>query len=287
MQIIINEISMEKKFRDLTDFLKHLREILLIYKLEIEDLEIYKPTYLYDIVLFGEVKFWDVLRNRKFSRDDVVKRYKLFLDNMIHKEPYWDLDRQHKDSDMYICDFTAKTFDYGIAEACERDKVVLSVSCEEFLKCEIIHVTKNGSNTLDIVNICSREMLLEYMKANDSIRPLSYCKLKFKGTNLCFDEIDEEYGFDSLEKGDIKTYLAAFDQFSQMSWQQILSSDGLRYKPYAPSNDKESCFKGTPYESMKIFKFRVTQKFRCFGYRKEDVFYVIRFEVDHKISDKG
>ncbi|MFJ7663904.1 MAG6450 family protein [Lysinibacillus sp. NPDC097162] len=287
MQLIINEISIENKFLDLTDFLTHLKEILLIYKLDIEDLEIYKPSYLYEVVLFDEVKFWDILRDRQYSRDDVIRRYKILLNNMINKDPYWDLDMKHNILDEYNCEFTPKKYNYGIAEACERDKVVLSFSCEEFLKCEIINVTKNGNTTLDIVNICSKDTLLEHMKEADKINPLSYCKLKFQGSNICFDEIDEVYGFELLDKENVEIFIAAFNQFSQMNWQQISSSDGLRFKPYSPSKEKESWFYGTPHQAKNIFKFRVTQKFRCFGYREDGVFYVLRFEVDHKISDEG
>lgn len=287
MQLIINEISIEKKFLDLTDFLTHLKEIISVYKLEIEGLEIYKPSYLYDVILFDEIKFWDVLTDKRYSRDDMIRRYKVLLDNMVSKDPYWDLDMKHNTSDEYDCEFTSKKFNYGIAEACERDKVILSFSCEEFLKCEIINVNKNGSTLIDIVNICSKDRLLEHMKITDEIKSLDYCKLKFQNTNLSFDEINEEYGFELLDKENTEIFIATFNQFSQMSWQQITSSNGLRFKPYSPSKENESWFYGTPHQTKKIFKFRVTQKFRCFGYRKEDVFYILRFELSHKISDEG
>lgn len=36
-----------------------------------------------------------------------------------------------------------------------------------------------------------------------------------------------------------------------------------------------------------IYKFRCKNPKRCFGYRKNDVFHVLRMERDHKISDNG
>ncbi|WP_313236128.1 hypothetical protein [Sporosarcina ureae] len=287
MQIIINEISVENKFSGLTDFLTHLREIIIIYKLEIENLEILKPSNLYDIVLFDKVKFSDVLYDKRYARDDAIKRYKLILTKMITSDPYWDIDKKHIETDIYDCEFTTKKFDYGIAEAFERDKVVLSFNSEEFIDCDIINVTKNGNQTLNIDNVCSKDTLLELLKNNGKLNPLAYCKFKYQGTNLCFDEFEPEYGFSEMENADIKTFLTAFDQFTQMDWNQITNSDGLKYKSYEPSNYKQSWFKGEKYQTMKIFKFRATIKFRCFGYRREDVFYVLRLEVDHSISDNG
>lgn len=38
---------------------------------------------------------------------------------------------------------------------------------------------------------------------------------------------------------------------------------------------------------MNICKFRVSEKFRCFGYRKKDTFFVLRIDLEHKLSDKG
>ncbi len=71
-----------------------------------------------------------------------------------------------------------------------------------------------------------------------------------------------------------------------MTWKDILLSDGLEYKQYKP-NRKNDWFRDNKYSKIDIYKFRVTQKYRCFGYRKGDVFHILRFEVDHKISDKG
>lgn len=287
MQIILNELSIEKKFLDVEDFLKHLKEIVRIYKIKIENLQIYKPSYLHDLIIFNEVKFLDIITDKKYSRDDVIRRYKILLRNMVYNPPYWDLDMKHRTSDKYECEFSAKESAYGIAEACERDKIILSLSCKEFLECEVIKVTKNETTQLDIVNICSKDSLLEYMKNDSKISLLDYCKLKFENTNLCFDEIDKGYGFDSLNKDEAEIFIDSFIQFSQMGWQQIISSDGLKFKPYSPSKENESWFYRTSHQTKKIFKFRVTQKFRCFGYREGDIFYVLRFELDHKISDGG
>ena len=69
-------------------------------------------------------------------------------------------------------------------------------------------------------------------------------------------------------------------------WTEIAQDAALRYKEYKPSR-KENWFLGSPYEDMTIHKFRCGNPKRCFGFRQGDVFYVLRMERDHSISDKG
>ena len=135
-------------------------------------------------------------------------------------------------------------------------------------------------NSEDILND-TKEIYL------DEIEPLKYCLIKFKNSNLNFSNLDNRYGFNLLETSQQKeAFLSAFNGFSKMSWNDIIKSSankkGLNYKAY-----DGSCFKNTQYSHLNIFKFRVTQKYRCFGYREKDEFFVLRFEIDHKISDKG
>lgn len=283
MNIILNELSIENKFSDLNNFLNHLKKVIEIYKLRIEQLQILKPSNLYQISLFDSVTFQDILTNRTYSMDDAVRKYKSIIGNMIQSEPFWDMEKAHSSSDIYLCDYTEKQFDYGIAEACERDKMILSLGCEEFLDCESVIVKKNYNEELNVVNILSKDELLQILLEAVEISPLFYCKQKFKNTNISFDEINQGYGFESLDPQEISVFISAFEQFSAMSWEQIHTSIGLDYKEYQYSGD--SWFKDTSYEKLEIKKFRVSKKFRCFGYRREGVFYVLRFERDHKISD--
>lgn len=285
MEIILNELSVEEKFIDLNHFLTQLKEIIEIYRLGLETVQILKPSNLYQIKLFDSVTFQDILTNRTYAMDDAVRRYKSIIGNMIQNDPFWDIDKLHNDSDIYVCDYTSKEFDYGIAEACERDKIILSFGCEDFIACDMVLVEKNNSEELEVINVNSKDQLLQLLMESTEISPLLYCKEKFKNTNISFDKINEGYGFESVTPKDIKIFISAFEQFSKMSWEQIYNSPGFKYKAYQPSGD--SWFKDTPYENETIDKFRVTRKFRCFGYREGDIFYALRFEIDHNISDNG
>ncbi|MBN9901369.1 hypothetical protein [Bacillus thuringiensis] len=285
MKVILNEISIENKFIDLNDFLNKLKAIVAIYRLNIKELEILKPSNLYSINLFSNVPLQTLLFDKKFNRNDEIRRLKSILSNLIQEEPFWDTTPLHKISDQYKCEFTAKLHSYGIAEACEREKYILSFFTDEFKNQGLVSVEKNGDEVFEVKNIWSKNYLLDELLEKSSIDYLTYCTNRFKKTNLSFDELDEDYGFAILNMEQSGLYINRFKEFSKMSWEQICQSSGLRYKEYSPSGT--SWFKGTLYESEKIMKFRVNDKYRCFGYRVGDIFRVLRFEIDHKISDKG
>lgn len=287
MQIILNELSLEKKFIDFDDFLDKFLEIIKMYNLQIENLEVYKHSGLIETILFDEVKFIDILTNPKYSRKDEVRKYRKLIDNQFTSDPFWDLDKRHNELDSYQCDFTDKYSNYGIAEACERGNVVISFKTEHFDSCEKIEITKNRTQNLEVTNIHSKDGLIEFCRSFKLITPYLYCKHKFKGKNISFDDVDTNESFNRLSPEEVEIFLDSFEHFSNMSWEEIAKSDGLEYKKYSPSSKKKSWFINSRFEDKNIYKFRVTQKFRCYGYREKDTFFAVRFEVDHKISDNG
>ncbi|MEC0902572.1 MULTISPECIES: hypothetical protein [Bacillus cereus group] len=285
MKVILNEISIENRFLNLNDFLSKLKDIVAIYTLNIQELEILKPSNLYSINLFDNIPLQTLLFDKRFNRNDEIRRLKSILSNLIQEEPFWDASPLHQISDQYKCDFTTKLHSYGIAEACEREQYILSFCTDEFINCEIISVEKNADEILEVKNIWSKKYLLDELLEKGSIDYLTYCKNRLKKTNLLFDELEEDYGFKTLNAEQSRLFINKFKEFSKMNWDQISQSSGLRYKEYSPSGI--SWFKGTRYEFEKIMKFRINDKYRCFGYRCGDNFKVLRFETDHKISDNG
>ncbi|KPV58169.1 hypothetical protein QJ48_18180 [Paenibacillus sp. A3] len=81
--------------------------------------------------------------------------------------------------------------------------------------------------------------------------------------------------------------MSSFEFFVELSWDDIGRSDGLQYKPYSPSSKHNDWFRNSPYTGKDIYKFRTSQKYRCFGFRENEVFFVLRFERDHEYSDNG
>ena len=73
----------------------------------------------------------------------------------------------------------------------------------------------------------------------------------------------------------------AFRIFAELSWADIYNSEGLDYKEY--TNKQKDSF--AIFRSKKIFKFKITQKYRCFGEVVNGVFHVLMFDLTHKLSD--
>jgi len=175
----------------------------------------------------------------------------------------------------------------SLAESSQRDKIILSFNHNNFLN-EKIGIKKD-EDIIELFNLINCNDFLDYLYLIDKIRPLDFCLNRYKKTNLDFTQLEEDYGFDILNKNQTKEYLNSFFEFSKMSWEDIKKSDGLEYKQYnKPKKLKTNgWFRTGLYSNTDIFKFRITQEYRCFGYRKENKFYVLRFELNHEISDKG
>lgn len=112
--------------------------------------------------------------------------------------------------------------------------------------------------------------------------------MKYEGTRLDFTSLEEGYGLKNFEKSEIQDCLESFDRFvTHESWEDIAGDTGLYYKSYEPASKSDNWFRGAKYDGLDIYKFRCKNPKRCFGYRKNDVFHVLRMERDHKISDNG
>lgn len=180
------------------------------------------------------------------------------------------------------------------------------LACAIFLSCPIVtpkNICENSCFQEKTIKISceqeSRELKNYFLEDNleiisdiekyfDSLDldPLEYCLKKFQNTKLNFSLLESEYGFDILDSIQQKEFLSTFYKFSQMNWNDIIKSSankkGLNYKQY-----DGDWFRNSVYSGKNIFKFRTTQKSRCFGYRENDEFFILRFETDHKISDNG
>ena len=115
-----------------------------------------------------------------------------------------------------------------------------------------------------------------------------YINVRYKNTRLNFSKLEDGFGFEILEKKEIEDCIESFERFANHeNWENLNHDRSLNYKEYSPSSKKDNWFSETEYKDKKIYKFRCGNPKRCFGYREQDQFYVLRIEKDHKISDNG
>lgn len=277
MQIIINELSLSGQFNNKEDFLANLEKLLPIIKL-INNLDfiLLKNDLFFNSQITTDKTLHNIL-TLPHLRDSRVRKIKSYLLRIANNPPYWESDPAHNcEHDTYIYN-SIDICNKGLAEASQRDKLILSFEHNDFNN-EKLQIKKNNNN-IDIVNILSKDILLDSLYQNNTIDALVFCKHKFSDSNLNFEELEPKYGFNKLDSIQAGKFISTFDNFSASSWTDISNSDGLGYKLY----NGDWFVRDYP----PIYKFRVSKKYRCFGYRIEDIFHVLRFETDHKISDKG
>lgn len=282
MEILLNELSLTGQFRDENDFFDNLDSILKnINFIDKMNFLLLKKSDFFDSQITSSLKLMDLLK----LKTDRSRKFKSSLLKLSQTPPFWDIEVKHNcEENSYIFNKNNVCMT-SLAEACERDRVVLSFSHKEYNE-DTITIYKD-TECINLFNLINQTIFLDYLFKNSLIEPLKYCKYKFKNSKLSFEDINDGFNFDSLEtEQQVKEFIEAFILFDKATWDDILKSDGFKYKSYSP-NKKNNWFKDTESENKNIFKFRVNKKYRCFGYRDKDIFYVLRFEVDHKISDNG
>jgi len=281
MDILINELSLDGQFSSVTDFIyKGLNPFITILdEITALDYTLLKKYDLYDSMITGDKTLYDILIGSISREYDQIRKFKRKL-AMLFEEPYWENDKKHYDYDTYLFD-GREINNSSLAESCARDRVVVSFLHRNF-KILKLQVLKNQEG-ISIDNLYDRLHFLEFLRSREKIEFEKYIRQRFRGTKLNFTFISKHSGFGLLNSDEVEnSFLSSFEKFIKMSWDDISKDDGFEYKPYKD----QGLFK-RKYNDKNICKFRTSQKYRCFGYRENDTFYVICFESNHKLSDKG
>ena len=277
MDILINESSLDGQFTNVDDFISSLKNVIRLtnFILSLEDTILYKSQNLWSAKVVSNKNLQEILR---VKGNNELTKLKSDLAKLNTNPPFWETDKIHSSSDNYLFNDKNVT-DTSLAESMERDKLIISFNNENFTSKDLV-VIKN-ENPDNICNFINLKTFSLYLFQNNFINEFTFCNYFYKNTKLDFSILnDEKRGFNTLLTNDEKKlFLNQFELFNNNSWNDILRSDGLEYKKY------KNTLNG--FEDKDIYKFRVTEVLRCYGYRVNDVFYVVHFERDHKLSDKG
>ncbi len=191
MQILINELSLHEQFNSIDDFALSLIDIIKMYQVIIlnNQFEISKISNLWSFKPTTQKSLHDIL---KIKANDKITKFKSVLASFTQKEPFWDIDPKHLNTDEYICKCTSKKSGYSIAESCERDKLVLSFSSTNFIDNEI-SVCKNNNNNYSIRNFYSKDNFLDYLINNDTNYLILFCQQRFENHKVDFVTTNGNY----------------------------------------------------------------------------------------------
>ena len=113
-----------------------------------------------------------------------------------------------------------------------------------------------------------------------------YITTRFSGGKFDFSLIDDTHGFSLIDDENQNEFIDSFRKFKELDWNAIAMDNGLDYKTYNKNKKSKRYFSDEQWKKG-IKKFRITQRNRCFGYVDNGVFYVLRFDLDHELSDVG
>ena len=284
-KIYLNELSLDGQFGNLEDFLEACLPLMKCLKFVKQNQgAVYKHSTFYRQKITQNM-VWNDLRG---VRNDKARRLKSLLLSTTDNPPFWDV-QENLSQDLnaqYIMDGEDVTAT-SVAEAAEENAVLLSFLHEKY-KNRTLCVRKDGAVLQNIESAVTLDYLSEKLWNKQQIGIREYLCARYEGTRLNFSKMEKKYGFEEFEKEELRDCLQTFEKFvASESWDEIVKDRGLYYKRYSPGSDDYDWFRKEEYQGKEIYKFRCGNPKRCFGYRERDVFYVLRMERDHKISDHG
>ena len=290
MDFIINELSLHGQYRDIDDFsctgAVSLNGILSELRM-LNTSILLKKTTLYERKVTASDSLYNVLCGIPSRTNDRIRKIKGLLASLLI-EPYWDTGPKQNANSTYIMTkadgISSDVSGSSIAEAQARKACLISFEPSDFTLSPLRIRINEENAEYNIHNIFHHGELREILLKERLIGYNEYFTSKY--SKLDFSRLSKRYGFNLLNKTNIELFKDAFRMFDSLSWHEIPYHNGLDYKPFNNNSNTKDYF--TPEQwSTGIYKFRVSDKFRCFGYKQGAVFFVIRIDLEHTLSDKG
>ena len=278
MELLINELSLKGQFNSIEEFINIALPPLLSVLKDTDSSRdlLYKKYDFYSSLVTPQNTLHDVVVGPISRQYDEIRKFKTQLVGLF-ENPFWEDSPKHSFNDSYYF-LENKITGSSLAEACERDKIAISFICNEFNN-NTLDVIKE-KNTITVDNLFEKEHCLEVFKQRNFISFEHYCKSKFHESKLDFSQLYVKDGFDLIGKDDEELFYDGFRKFDELTWSQINVDDSLDFKEF----NNKNYFKEI---EGKIHKFRISKKYRCFGYVKNGKFHALLFDLNHKLSDKG
>ena len=172
----------------------------------------------------------------------------------------------------------------SISEATARAACLLSFIRSLYEKHPVV-VTKDGV-AIPVGNIWKEKQLYSILFERGELPLKKYITTRFSGGKLDFSLIDDTHGFSLIDNENQNEFIDSFRKFEELDWNAIATDKGLDYKTYNKNKKSKRYFSDDLWKKG-IKKFKITQRNRCFGYVDNGVFYVLRFDLDHELSDVG
>jgi hypothetical protein len=131
MELLLNELSLSGQFESVDQFVeKGVLNILGVFAELQEEDKVLKKYDFYSYRVTSSESIHDVLAGSLSRTYDELRRFKIHIAKFFD-EPYWEKSQRHDASLEYS--FQAKAVsNTSLAEACERDRIIISFIHEDF-----------------------------------------------------------------------------------------------------------------------------------------------------------
>lgn len=154
MDILLNELSLSGQYTSREIFVEEILPTLIEVLDEIQKLfkaTIYKSQQFWSLRVTESYTIHEILVGGS-RQDPSVRKFKTQLRSILFAEPYWEPTRKHLKGDNYT--YRGNEFcNHSVAEACERDKIIISFCDSKLFQAETLSILKNGNEQIDIDNL--------------------------------------------------------------------------------------------------------------------------------------
>ncbi|MDO9592343.1 MAG: hypothetical protein Q7I98_04010, partial [Erysipelotrichaceae bacterium] len=230
MQILFNELSLTGQFADQDAFVKNglLPFVGVLKEMQGFSTLLLKRSDVWNNKITPSNTLHSFLINNEFRKSDEVRRLKSAIAGLT-KEPFWDFDSKQNSESTYFLD-GVDIRGSSPAEACERDKVVVSFVSSP-MSLDPLNILWNGNN-IPLLNLTHSGKLTEFLWDRNLISFESYLKVRFSVGKLDFSKVDEKMGFSAIQSSEQFIFIDTFRKFEALTWSQIHKDKGLDYKEY-------------------------------------------------------
>lgn len=285
MEIILNELSLHNQYRSFDEFKDDALAQIIIF-LNIPNLKILKKSDIYSKVVYQGKTLHDLMVSKDYNgKSEEMRKFKSLLAKIINDE-FWDMANKKCESHSEYFHNLNNVCETGLAEAYERNSSLISFSPSNF-ESKTLEVSKNSVSLL-LKNYTKLKDLVLFLYDNEAINFEDFCNFFFRECKLDFSQCNSAFSFDMVtDKSQESIFYNSFIMFDRTSWADILSQGGKGKNKvgFAYGRYHDQKYFSSYQIKEEIDKFRVSDKFRVFGYRKSDKFYVLEFDLTHRLSD--
>lgn len=176
MDILLNELSLSGQYASREEFVEKILLSLIRVLEEIREQDyptlVYKNEKFYLSKVTSTDTIHDILVGDLSRQYPSIKKYKRILLSNLFGEPYWEKTRRHKSDDVYkykeenICN-------HSVAEACERDRIIISFQGNRLFSEQQLTILKNETELVTLDNLFDAGHYTAVLEKRNIIRPFS------------------------------------------------------------------------------------------------------------------